>query len=153
VFTSRAARAARPCPLAVFARDGGGTVVGGVHGWMWGGRYELVSLWVDEPLRNRGLGSSLLTEAEGAAQLRGCRQVVVLTHHVQAPDLYRRAGYSLVGKVTDHPASGAAYWFRKRLDRRPDAVVRRLVHGVVWATLGLVALREAAAIIRRRDHR
>jgi len=158
VFTSRAARFSRPCPLAVFARDDSGTVVGGVHGWMWGGCYELVSLWVDEPLRNRGLGTSLLIEAERAARLRGCQQVVVLTHHVQAPDLYRRTGYALVGKVTDYPAGGAAYWFRKRLDRRPEAVVRRLVRGVawgvVWATLGLVGLREAAAAIaRRRAHR
>jgi GNAT superfamily N-acetyltransferase len=113
----------RPCPLAVFARDDE-VVVGGVHGWTWGGCCELVTLWVSEPRRGQGLGRSLLARAEEAAASRGCGQVVVFTHDVQAPSLFLHAGYELVGEVDGYPAGGAAYWFRKRLDRRAPGVSR-----------------------------
>jgi ribosomal protein S18 acetylase RimI-like enzyme len=103
-----------PRPLAVFARDGD-IVAAGIHGWTWGQCCELVSLWVSAPLRRRGLGRALLAAAEDQARRRGCRQVVLFTHAAQAPRLYMSSGYELIGEVTDYPAGGAAYWFRKRL--------------------------------------
>jgi len=114
-FTIGAAGHGPPRPLAVFARQHG-TVAAGIHGWTWGGCCELVALWVSEPLRHRGLGRALLAAAEDGARARGCGQVVLLTHAVQAPGLYARAGYELVGRVDGYPAGSAALWFRKWLD-------------------------------------
>lgn len=109
-------------PLAVFARDDGAQV-GGIHGWTWGRCCELVALWVTEPMRGRGLGSRLLAAAEQEARARGCRQVVLFTHDVQAPRLYIRAGYEMVAELADFPAGSTAYWFRKGLDDL-DPIIR-----------------------------
>ena len=113
-FTIAAAGHGAPRPLAVFARRGR-SIVAGIHGWTWGGCCELVSLWVSEPLRGRGLGRALLTAAEDRARERGCHQVVLFTHAFQTRGLYVSFGYDLVGEVEDYPAGDAAYWFRKRL--------------------------------------
>ena len=56
-----------------------------------------------------------LARVEEAAARRGCRLVVAFTHDVQAPGLYRAAGYTLVATVEGYPAGGAAHWFRKSL--------------------------------------
>jgi GNAT superfamily N-acetyltransferase len=117
-FTVNAAGHGAPRPLAVFARRGDG-IVGGIHGWTWGGCCELASLWVNEPMRGRGLGRALLTAAEDQARARGCHQVVLFTHSFQTPALYLGSGYDVVGEVEDYPAGSAAYWFRKRLDEQP----------------------------------
>jgi GNAT superfamily N-acetyltransferase len=101
--------------LAAFVRDDARAVRGGVYGWTWGGCCELQLLWVDEALRGQGLGGRLLEWAEGEARARGCAQVVLFTHDAQAPQLYRRRGYEVVGRVDDYPAGGAALWFRKSL--------------------------------------
>ena len=120
-FTIGVTGHAPPQPLGVFAREHG-SLAAGIHGWTWGGCCELVTLWVDEPRRGRGLGRALLEAAEARARARGCRQVVLLTHAVQAPGLYTSAGYELVGEVDDYPTGSAAYWFRKRLDRPPGTI-------------------------------
>ena len=112
--TLRATRLPAPRPLAVLAREAG-DLVGGAHGWTWGGCCEVVALWVREDRRGCGLGHALLARVEEAAARRGCRLVVVLTHDVQAPGLYRAAGYTLVATVDGYPAGGAAHWFRKSL--------------------------------------
>lgn len=100
--------------LAVPARDGG-AVCGGVVGWTWGGCCEVEALWVDPALRGRGLGSRLLGAAEEEALSRGCRQVVVLTHGMQAPAFYKRHGYRLAGEIADYPCGSTALWFCKGL--------------------------------------
>ena len=104
-------------PLAVFARDGDGHVVAGIHGWTWGQCCELVTLWVTEACRGLGMGRALLSAAEDEARDRGCIQVVLFTHSFQAPELYRREGYEVVGILDDYPAGSSTYWFRKRIHR------------------------------------
>jgi ribosomal protein S18 acetylase RimI-like enzyme len=104
-------------PVAVFARDGDGHVVAGIHGWTWGHCCELVTLWVAEPCRGQGMGRALLTAAEAEAGDRGCIQVTLFTHGFQAPELYLREGYEVVGILDDYPAGSATYWFRKRISR------------------------------------
>src|SRR5947207_1211671 len=58
-------------PVAVFARDGDGNVVAGIHGWTWGQCCELVTLWVEEPCRGKGIARTLLGAAEQEARDRG----------------------------------------------------------------------------------
>jgi GNAT superfamily N-acetyltransferase len=102
-------------PVAVFARDATGDLLGGVHGWCWGACCELVSLWVDERERGSGLGRKLLQTAEDAASARGCRQLVLFTHSREIPSLYLRANYDVVAVIDDYPEGMRAYWLRKSL--------------------------------------
>lgn len=101
--------------LAIFVRDPAGEIVAGVTGGTWGGCCELSVLWVDESLRGRGVGSSLIREAEAEAARRNCTQVVLFSHDIQAPGFYERLGYQTVGVVHGYPSGSAARWFCKRL--------------------------------------
>jgi len=70
---------------------------------------------VREDLRGQGLASALIAEAEAEAQRRGCHQIVLFTHAVNASDRWPRHGYELVARVDGYPVGDAALWFRKPL--------------------------------------
>jgi ribosomal protein S18 acetylase RimI-like enzyme len=115
-FVLAATRHADVCSIAVLARGDGDRIVGGVHGYTWGGCCELISLWVEPDHRGRGVGRRLLRAAETHAEARGCTQVLLFTHDVLSPGMYLRTGYEVVGRVDDYPQGSAALWFRKLLD-------------------------------------
>lgn len=91
-------------PVAAVWRDGSGAAVAGVTGYVWGECCHVQFLWVREDHRGRGVGSRLLAFAEEEAARRGCRQVVLETYTFQAPELYRRAGYEVMGRRPGVPA-------------------------------------------------
>jgi ribosomal protein S18 acetylase RimI-like enzyme len=102
-------------PIWVIARDADGVVVGGVQGvvsWKW---LYLSMLWVDDPARGRGLGSTLLERAEKAAISKGCTNVFLYTFSFQAPDFYRRHGYEVFGELECFPEENHQFWMRKKL--------------------------------------
>ena len=101
--------------LAIFVRDGDGTIVAGLHGWTWGGTGFVQTIWVDEKLRRRGLGSRLLTAAEAEARRRGCHQMHLDTHSYQAPEFYRRLGYDVIGELPGWPGDDVRVFLRKPL--------------------------------------
>lgn len=107
-------------PLAIVARDDDGHVVAGVHGLTWGGCCELMTLWVDEDQRRRGIATRLLDEAEAEARRRRCSQMVLFTHSLRPPPLYLRVGYEVVGVMPDYPRGSSAYWLRKCLLKRSE---------------------------------
>jgi RimJ/RimL family protein N-acetyltransferase len=92
-----------------------GRVIAGVSGFTWGDTAKIVNLWVDQPRRGEGLGSRLLLVAEQVARDRGCADVVLDTHTFQAPEFYRRLGYSEVGRFDDFPVGHGQVMFQKRL--------------------------------------
>ena len=117
---SAAMELAEEVDLAIFVREAG-EIVAGVSGWTWGDCCELQSLWVKPGLRGRGLrglGSQLMAAAETAAAARGCTQALHFTYGFQAPKLYERIGYNLVGRVKDFPAGTDVLWYHKRLAPR-----------------------------------
>jgi GNAT superfamily N-acetyltransferase len=100
--------------LAAFLRDAEGRLRAGLAGHTWGGCCEIRFLWVREAERRSGLGSALLRGAEREARARGCDQVVLSTHSFQAPDFYRRHGYTEVGRADGYPRGHAQIFLRKR---------------------------------------
>ena len=84
-----------------------GVLVAGLSGWTWGSCGFVDALWVEAGSRGQGLGTSLMDAAEREMVLRGCRQVVLLTHSFQAPEFYRRRGYTRVADVADYPTGHA----------------------------------------------
>lgn len=117
----RAADAATRIPpdtdLAVFARVDG-KLCAGLTGWTWGDCCELQNLWVDDDLRGRGLGTTLMRAGEDEARARGCTTIVIFAHSFQPHELYHRLGYDVVARIEDFPTGSDALWMVKRLDPR-----------------------------------
>jgi ribosomal protein S18 acetylase RimI-like enzyme len=102
-------------PLAVFARDGSGAIVGGLRARTWGRAAEIQQLWVRPDLRRRGLGQRLMETAEAALIARGCTLVYLETFSWQAPSLYRRCGFEVAAQFDGMPDGGIKYVMHKRL--------------------------------------
>jgi GNAT superfamily N-acetyltransferase len=102
-------------PLAVFARDESGALVGGAHGqvnWTW---LHVGLLWVAAGRRHQGLGSRLLGTIEAAAARRGCRAVHLDTFSYQARPFYERHGYVLFATLDEYPPGHQRHFLRKSL--------------------------------------
>jgi GNAT superfamily N-acetyltransferase len=103
--------------LCCFLRDESGRLVAGLDGFTWGGYARIEYVWVDETLRGQGLGRRLLAAAEREAAARGCETVVVDTHEFQAPELYPKLGYELVGTTHDTPLGYRQFLYQKQLEK------------------------------------
>jgi GNAT superfamily N-acetyltransferase len=101
--------------LAVFARDEGGRIVGGICGNTWGGTFEIRQFWVEDARRGQGLGTKLFLTAEQEARRRGCCQIFLATFSFQAPAFYARHGFVVVAELDDHPRGHKNLLLRKRL--------------------------------------
>ena len=101
--------------IAIFLRDDGGAIRGGVHGGVWGGWLHVVALWVDPDLRGRNLGRGLIEAAEAEARAVGARHAFLETHSFQAPGLYRKLGYAPFGEIEDYPPGASQLFMRKDL--------------------------------------
>lgn len=105
-------------PLAVFVRDPvtdaivGGLWAQSVYDWLF---VEL--LFLPEDLRGKGMGSTLMREAEAIAMKRGCVGVWLDTYSFQARGFYEKLGYEVFGLLEDFPKGQTIYFFRKILAR------------------------------------
>lgn len=101
--------------LSGFVRDADGSIIAGVMGSTWGGFCEIELLWVRADHRGRGFGTGLLHVAEDEARRRGATQVGLDTYSFQAPDLYLREGYRIVGAYEDYPVGHRKIFMVKSL--------------------------------------
>jgi GNAT superfamily N-acetyltransferase len=106
--------------VSLLVRDARGKLLGGLTGEVWADWLHVRVLWLDEPLRRRGLGSRLLAQAEDEARARGCKGVFLETFTFQAPEFYARHGYEVFGRIDEYPGEHAQLFLRKRLDRPPE---------------------------------
>ena len=102
--------------MAIFVRDDAGQIAAGLTGGTWAGYLEIKSLWVREDRRGAGLGRQLLLAAEQEARARGCSQVLLDTHDFQAPEFYKKSGYSVFGIFAGIGGRYNRYYLRKQLD-------------------------------------
>ncbi len=116
-------------PFALLLREPGtDTITGGLWGvsyWRW---LFVDLLFIPDMHRGQGLGSSLLKQAEAKALERGCIGVWLLSFSFQAPNFYRRHGYTEFGKIDDYPPGHSCSYFVKRLDvlrTQPELIALR----------------------------
>jgi ribosomal protein S18 acetylase RimI-like enzyme len=100
-------------PMAAFAADPSGKVIGGAVGRTWGRCCELLQLWVTPERRASGVGSRLLREFEAHARGRGCSVFYLTTLSFQAPDFYRKHGYEELARIEGYPNGIVKYLMRK----------------------------------------
>lgn len=115
-FTQATIGDGRNTPLTFFLRDENDVIVGGVHGnygkfgWLY-----ISTLWVSEQVRGRGYGAQLMNHIEGEAIKAGCVHAYLDTFSFQAPDFYKKLGYTVFGELEDFPAGHSRCFLRKRL--------------------------------------
>jgi len=102
-------------PIAVFARDADGELVGGISGfvnWTW---LQINLFWISDDLRRQSLGSQLIDMLESAAIERGCTDAHLDTFSYQARPFYEARGYELFATLDDYPRGHQRFFLRKRL--------------------------------------
>lgn len=102
-------------PLNLVGYDKDGNVIAGLAGGTYWGWMYVDILWVDKKFRRQGIGSRLLQTAEEEAIKRGCHHVHLDTMSWQAPDFYKKHGYSVVGILPDIPDGNQKYLLMKKL--------------------------------------
>ena len=101
--------------FSIFLKDENNKVLGGVIvSFLWNGM-EILSLWVDEPVRKQGWGQKLMEAVEEEAVKRGCTIAYTNTLPWQAPSFYTKLGYILYGKLEGFPEGHSLSHFYKRL--------------------------------------
>ncbi len=71
-------------------------------------------LWVDEPHRNQGVGSSLLSDIEREAKKNGAR-IVMIDARDWNVDFFKKLGYTVYCTLEDYPNGYSKYKLLKRL--------------------------------------
>lgn len=94
--------------FTVKVEESSGELVAGLSGWTWGTCAGIGMVWVREDSRKEGWGGRMLEAAEQLARERGCRQLLVSSLTFQAPDFYRRNGYTEFARSEGLPVEGAA---------------------------------------------
>ena len=102
-------------PFALMVKDENGAILGGLYGrmifrWMF---IELLS--VPEQGRGQGIGSKLMAQAEALAREKNCYGLWLDTFDFQAPEFYRKLGFSQFGEIVDYPPGHKRHYFQKRL--------------------------------------
>ncbi|KAF2391470.1 GNAT family N-acetyltransferase [Pseudomonas frederiksbergensis] len=114
-YNAAQAGLAKPEPVALLVRDDNGEILGGLYGrvfyqWLF---IELLS--VPEEGRGLGLGSKLMQMAEELALEKKCVGIWLDTFSFQAPEFYKKLGYSEFGQIVDYPPGHKRHFFQKRL--------------------------------------
>jgi len=110
-------------PLAVLVRDADNRVVGGLTGRTSLGLLFLDLFYLPPALRGGGLGREILRQAEAEGVRRGCRSAVLYTISFQAPEFYKKQGWTVFGEVECDPPGTRRIFLKKDLDQR--AISRR----------------------------
>ena len=102
-------------PLNLVEYDADGNVIAGILGGTYWGWMYVDILWVHEDHRKKGIGTRLLWEAEKEALRRGCHHVHLDTMSWQAPEFYKKHGYTVIGILPDIPNGNQKYLLMKAL--------------------------------------
>jgi GNAT superfamily N-acetyltransferase len=92
-------------------------IVGGLWGQSVADWLFVDLLVVPEASRKRGIGTSLLRQAEDVARKRNCVGVWLSTGTFQAPVFYEKLGYEQFGQIADLPRGHKTFFYSKRLDQ------------------------------------
>ena len=102
-------------PLNIVEYGEDGTVIGGLLGGTYWGWMYVDILWVHDLHRRNGIGSKLLQTAENEAKKRGCHHVHLDTMSWQAPEFYKKHGYTEIGVLPDIPSGHQKHLLMKKL--------------------------------------
>jgi GNAT superfamily N-acetyltransferase len=102
--------------VAFYLRDSEDEIRGGLVGFLAFQWLSVELLWVEDALRGKGHGSSLLTQAEAFARDAGCVGARLDTYEFQAKPFYEKQGYVVFGVLEGFPANTRTYYLQKALE-------------------------------------
>ncbi|MCP3029509.1 GNAT family N-acetyltransferase [Halobacillus sp. A5] len=91
-------------------------IIGGITANMFWHHMHIEFLWVDESVRGKGYGRTLLQKVESFAIDKGCRFIYLDTFSFQAPQFYKNNGYEVFGEIKDHRKGFNQYFLHKKFD-------------------------------------
>lgn len=83
-----------------FHIEDNGRIVGGIVAGGLGDTLEVEFLYVDEHYRKKGIGRSLLAHVEQLALQQGLKRILLNTYSFQAPEFYKKLGYTEILKLS-----------------------------------------------------
>ncbi len=102
-------------PFSILAYDDADVLVGGLNGAThWGWRY-IRHFWVAASWRGRGVGRSLMQQAETEARAENCIGLYLDTFDPGAAQFYARCGFAPFGRIDDFPPGFARTFLYKKL--------------------------------------
>lgn len=90
-------------------------IVGGLTTTSFWHSLRIDFLWVDSSMRGQRLAEKLMAQAEVYARSQIYRVMIVDTFSFQAPDFYRKQGFTEFGRVSNHPEGHSQHYFEKWL--------------------------------------
>jgi len=106
----------KPEAIALLVRgEDSDEVIGGLYGEIFYRWLFIELLAIPDQSRGQGVGSQLMSMAEEVAREKGCTGIWLDTFSFQAPDFYRKHGYSQFGELDVYPSEHKRLFFQKRL--------------------------------------
>ena len=88
--------------------------LGGAVGYILFGWYMLTDFCIDESLRGQGYGEKIIRKIEQFAKDNNCIGVQMDTWNFQAPEFYKKLGYTVWGEFKDCPPGTTHYYLYKK---------------------------------------
>ncbi|HCW3284693.1 TPA: GNAT family N-acetyltransferase [Listeria monocytogenes] len=88
-----------------------GEIVGGVTAKISYGELHVSLLSVDQNTQSSGVGSELMTQIERYGRANNCHHISLTTFSYQAPEFYKKCGFTELGRVKDFPIKGEEKFF------------------------------------------
>lgn len=101
--------------IALLVRNDRDEILGGLYGRVFYQWFFIELLSVPELARGQGMGSKLMQMAEELAREKECIGIWLDTFDFQAPEFYKKHGYSELGHIADYPPGHKRFFFQKRL--------------------------------------
>lgn len=98
---------------AFFVRDKNHHILGGCSGVMFYGCNHIDSLWIDETLRGKRIGTELMLSAEKIGREKGCLFSTVNTMDWEALDFYKKLGFYIEFERKGYDKNSTFYFLRK----------------------------------------
>ncbi|ANU09101.1 acetyltransferase [Planococcus antarcticus DSM 14505] len=101
--------------MSFIVRNEAGEIIGGLTTTGFWRQLHIDFLWVDPTARGQGIAEKLMVQTEAYARTENYRLMIVDSFSFQAPEFYKKQGFSEFGLINNHPEGHSHHYFEKWL--------------------------------------